>query len=91
MKPRFASLAVLLFVAMPLVEHNHPLRSHAGERRQVSLADRRLQECDPARTRRAAQTLAEYLAKISDAKFDVITGDGANRHYDRRRQGLSRR
>ena len=28
------------------------------------------------RTRQAAQTLAEYLGKISSAKFDVITGEG---------------
>src|SRR3989442_1414896 len=29
------------------------------------------------RTRQAAQTLADYLGKITDAKFDVKIGDGA--------------
>src|SRR4051794_32942641 len=30
----------------------------------------------PARVRQAARTLADYLGRISGAKFDVVEGDG---------------
>jgi len=76
MKYLLGSLAVLLITAVSLLDAQ-------GTTPRITLASGGkagwpivLSKNATQRTRQAAQTLAEYLGKIADAKFDVVTGDG---------------
>lgn len=72
---RSLAFALLLVVALPVYAQTPPtkLASDGKAARPIVVSTSASQ-----RTRAAAQTLGNYLGKISDAKFDVTTGDGAS-------------